>query len=108
MANKKAFDYQYIKCVREAIDETLSWYRNNKLGIDPQSIKIVWFGYTKKGYRCMTTSTMYQNNFFEIIKNMKTGEMICMVLQQTECIVHPSQDEVLYLHDPCHIIDNLV
>lgn len=100
MAHKKAmYDYQYNKCSNEAMRIAEKWFKDNKLAIDYESIYIVWFAFTKTGYRCMVTSKMYQNNFFEISKNVRTNEMICHVLQQVECIAHPSQAESICMHE---------
>lgn len=100
MAHKKAeYGYQYNKCSNEARRIAEKWFKDNKLAIDYKSIYIVWFAFTKTGYRCMVTSKMYQNNFFEITKNIYTNEMICRILQQVECIVHPSQTEAIHVHE---------
>ena len=100
MAHKKAaYDYQYNKCFNEARRIAEKWFTDNKLAIDYNSIYIVWFAFTKAGYRCMVTSKMYPNNFFEISKNIHNNEMICHVLQQVECIVHPSQAESICMHE---------
>lgn len=100
MAQKKAeYDYQFTKRSNEARRFVEKWFKKNKLAIDYQSIYIVWFAFTKTGYRCMVTSKMYQNNFFEINKNVHNNEMVCHVLQQVECIVHPSESEPIYMHE---------
>lgn len=100
MAHKKAaYDYQYNKCSNEAKRIAEKWFIDNKLAIDYKSIYIVWFAFTKAGYRCMVTSKMYQNNFFEISKNVHNNEMICHVLQQVECMVRPSQAETIRMQE---------
>ena len=100
MAHKKAMqDYRYNKCSNEARHIAKQWFIDNKLAIDFESIYIVWFAFTKNGYRCMVTSKLYQNNFFEIKKNIRNNEMICHVLQQVECIAHPSQDKPVHMHE---------
>lgn len=92
MAHKKAmYDYQFNKCSNEAKSIVEDWFKENKLAIDPKSIYIVWFAFTKVGYRCMITSRMYQNNFFEINKNAFGNEISCHVLQQVEYIVKLNQ-----------------
>lgn len=93
MAHEKAvYDYQYKKCTKEAKQIVKKWFKENNLAIDLNSIYIVWFAFTKVGYRCMVTSTMYQNNFFEISKNVQNKEVICYVFQRIECIVTPNQE----------------
>lgn len=100
MAHKKAvYGYQYNKCSNEAKHVAEKWFKDNKLAIDFESIYIVWFAFTKNGYRCMVTSKMYQNNFFEISKNFYNDESICHVLQQVECIVQPSKSEPILMHE---------
>lgn len=100
MARKKAaYSYQYNKSCNEAKHIVQKWFTDNGLAIDPNSIYIVWFAFTKVGYRCMVSSKLYQNNFFEINKNVMSNEMVCHVLQQVECIVHPSQSESIYMHE---------
>lgn len=99
MAHKKATDYRYEKCTKEAVNIVKQWFKNNHLAVDPKSIYIVWFAYTQRGYHCMVASKMYQNNYFEVKKNVETGELICLVLQQVECIVHPSSTDELILHE---------
>lgn len=92
MAHKKAiFDYQYKRCCNEAKDIIKQWYDDNHIAIDSTTIYIVWFAFTKAGYRCMVTSKTYRSNFFEISKNVHTNEMMCSVLQQIECIASPGQ-----------------
>ena len=104
MAHKKAtkklqmqYSYRYKKCSDEAIDIVEKWFEDTYSKIDDYSIYIVWFAFTKNGYRCMLTSKTYKNNFFEITKNIVTGETICLVLRQVEYIVHPGnvQETVL-------------
>lgn len=95
MGNKKSYDSRYIKYSNEARELVEEWYNNNHLTIDKTSIYIIWFAFTKNGYRCMVSSHMYENNFFEISKNMKNQETVIRVLQQVECIVHPSEDVII-------------
>lgn len=95
MGHKKSYDSHFVKCSDEAKNFVEEWYKNNNLPVDTNSIYIIWFAFTKNGYRCMVSSHMYKNNFFEISKNMKNQETVIQVLQQVECIVHPSEDVVI-------------
>ena len=109
MAQKIAtYDYKYSKCAKEAKRIVEEWYIKSKIAIDPKTIYIVWFAFTKSGYRCMVTSKLYRNNFFEISKNLYNNEMICHILQQVECIVHPSQSEAIYLQERTDESDSLI
>lgn len=84
---------QYDICRKDAINIVKQRFDDTHLVVDPTSIYIVWFAFTHNGYHCMVTSKIYKNNFFEITKNMKTNEMVCLVLQQVECIVHPGEKQ---------------
>ncbi len=95
MAQKKAIiDHRYKQCSEEAINTVKHWYRDNHLSIDANDIYIVWFAFTKVGYKCMVTSNTYKNLFFEISKNMYNDEMLCLVLQQVECIASPKHTDI--------------
>ena len=58
MARKKAKakDYKYINCTNEAIGIAKKWFRDNRIPLHAGSLYIVWFAYTKNGYRCMVQS----------------------------------------------------
>ncbi len=106
MAHKKAmYDYQYNKRSNEAKHIVMQWFKDNNMDIDFETIYIIWFAFTKVGYRCMITSDMYQNNFFEINTNVSNGEMVCRVMKQIECIVHPSQAEAIAIPDSNNLFD---
>ena len=97
MSHKKSKKYdeqyrkQYNMCKKDAIDIVKQWFDDANLVIDPSSIYIVWFAFIRNGYHCMMASKIYTNNFFEIVKNVKTNEMTCFVFQRIECIAHPSE-----------------
>lgn len=100
MAQMKAeYDYQFNKCSYEAKKLVEEWFNNNKLNIDFKTIYIVWFAFTKNGYYCVITSKTYPSNFFEISKNVRNNEIICRVLKQIGYIVHPSQAELISMHE---------
>lgn len=98
-AQKIAYDKYQAKFEKEAKRLVESWFRRNKLGIDRNSLYLVWFAFTNDGYRCMVTSTVYKNNFFEISKNVKTKETICNCFELFECFVKPSNSPLILMHD---------
>ena len=100
MALKKAdLDPVYKHIEKDAKKIVLDWFQKSNLHLEnPKSIFLTWMGIVPTGYRCMVTSTEYENYYFEISKNMKNGETICTCLQRFEYVVKPSQYEKVEIH----------
>lgn len=90
---KAGFGSGQEKCEREAKSIVENWYKKHNIGIDPESIYVVWFAYLPNGYKCMVSSKMYSNNCFEITKNKITDEVYYSVFERVEYVVHPSLSE---------------
>ena len=96
---KKYKDIRQRNCEKEAKQIVVDWFIKNDIYVDFKTIRIVWFAYTAQGYRCMITSYMQSTRFFEISKNVKTGEMICSCYKLYECLIHPSNSPIIEMHD---------
>ncbi len=91
MARKKAYmDIHQKNCENEAKKFVQDWYKDRNIVIDPNSIYVVWFAFLKNGFKCMISSHMYKNNFFEITSNKTTGEICCSCFERFEYVVHPA------------------
>lgn len=91
MGQKKTnVDYQQIRCEREARDIVIEWYKNRNLIIYPKNIFVVWFAYLPSGFKCMLSTDIYKNNFFEITVNKTTGEIQCTCFKRFEYMVKPA------------------
>ena len=87
MARKKAFaDIIQQKCEKEAKDFVLDWYQQQDIAIKPSEIFIAWFAFTDHGYRCMISSYVNQNSFFELNVNKRTHNIRCNFYHRYEYI----------------------
>lgn len=94
MAQKKAVDDKRQKnCEKEAKEIVYKWFKDRGLSIDPNTIYIVWFAYVHHGFKCMVSSHMYKNNFFEITVNKVTGEMYYNCFKRFEYVIKPANHE---------------
>lgn len=91
MARKKAdYDPRQRKCENEAREIVLEWYKNRNLLMDPKTIFVVWFAYLPSGFKCMLSTDIYKNNFFEVTVNKITGETQCACYERFEYMVKPA------------------
>lgn len=99
MALKKAdvVDYRQKRCENEAIDFVYKYFKNNKVSISKNSIRTIWLAFIPRGYRCMMNSSEYENLFFEIIRNVKTGEYNIHCFERFEYVVHPSNEDAIVI-----------
>ena len=88
MARKKAFaDTVQQECEKEAKDFVLDWYQRQDIAIKPAELFIVWFAFTDHGYRCMISSYVNQNSFFELKVNKRTHAIQCDCYHRYEHVV---------------------
>lgn len=92
MARQKAYvDPRQKSGEKEAIDIVYKWYRDSHRKIDRDQIYVVWFAFIGySGFKCMVTSHEYNDYFFEITINKRTGEMRCDCFKRFEYIVKPA------------------
>ena len=91
MAQKKAnMDILQKNCEEEAKELVIDWFKSRRLTIDPSSLYIVWFAYIRQGFKCMVSSHIYKNNFFEVTVNKRTGEKYYNCFERFEYIVQPA------------------
>lgn len=94
MARKKANnDPLQRKCENEAREIVLNWYKNHNLLMDPETIFVVWFAYLPSGFKCMLSTDIYSNNFFEVTMNKITGEIQCACYTRFEYMVKPASHD---------------
>ena len=79
----------------EAIQNTLEWVRMEYPNITEKSFRIVWFAYIRNGWKCMLSLKENPGVFYEITKNVKTGEIYECKYVQTAYFVKPSTDKAL-------------
>lgn len=86
---KKEYHDEQRKCENKAKEVVLDWFKQKNLSINPETIYVVWFAFLRNGFKCMITSHMYNNNFFEVTINKKTGEMYYSCFERFEYVVEP-------------------
>lgn len=91
MARKKAnHDPRQHACENEAKKIVSNWFKKQNLVIKNNALRIIWFAYIPRGFKCMITSDTYNNNFFEVTVNKVTGEIYCNCFQRFAYFVAPS------------------
>lgn len=103
--NQKHVDQLQLKCQNEAKKFVLDYYNREGMGYNPDSLYIVWFAFLPSGWKCMITSSMYKNHFFEVTKHVNSGEMYCNCYNLFEHIVYPSTKPAFVLTEP---VDDLL
>jgi hypothetical protein len=96
MAQKIAYDQKVLNKIKhEAAEIVRSWAEQNRIQVDAtdEFIYLIWAGKTPEGYRCMVTFKNLSKLYFEISKNLKTGETIMSCLECYEYVVKPSESE---------------
>ena len=89
MAQKKAVQKKYEL---EATNFIKDWYRRQCVKVNSDDIFIIWFAFTKNGYKCMVGSYTNQNLFFELSANKRTGDIWCNCYERYEYIVKNGSD----------------
>ena len=76
-------------CKRQAADIVTRWFENESVQHSRKNLKFHWFAWSpyKKGFQCMVRSTTYENLYFEVIVNFKTGEESCTAFVRTQHFV---------------------
>ena len=91
MSRKKdKLDPIYTTVEQDAKRIVLEWFELNHKQIDTDSLFLVWLGTFETGYRCMISSTTIDDLYFEINKNMKTGEMTCSCFRRFAYMARPA------------------
>jgi len=91
MARKKAnYDPRQHACENEAKKIVSKWFKKQNLVTKDHALRIIWFAYIPRGFKCMITSDTYNNNFFEVTVNKVTGEIYCNCFQRFAYFVTPS------------------
>ncbi len=87
MAHKKAnIEPIQKECEAEAIEFIVNWYRWQNVKVNENDIFIVWFAFTKRGYRCMLSTHVNPNMFFELSANKRTKDIQCDCYERYEHI----------------------
>ena len=76
-------------CQKDARLFVQKWFEHNDIWLpDSKYIGIEWFAFTSNGYICSLSATSIKPDmFFELRKNMSTGEYVCNVFNRFEHIV---------------------
>lgn len=90
MARKKAnnsIDPIQKECELEAIEFVANWFEWQNFRVDQNDIFVVWFAFTKRGYRCMISTKFRPNLFFELSVNKRSGDIQCDCYERFEHVV---------------------
>ena len=88
----RMFDKHQQKSQEEAKNFVLTWFQRERVGINIDSLYVVWFAYISNGYKCMVSSHEFSDLFFEVTKH-RDGEMYCECMKRFEHFVKPSDAE---------------
>ena len=74
---------------KEAYDLIIEYYKNRFMPIQRKELMTSWYALHKNGWQIMVSSTRYPNQFFQIRKNCKSGEICCSCFDRYEFISIP-------------------
>ncbi len=84
---------------KEAIRIALEWASNKYPNATLKSFRISWFAYIPNGWKCMLAFKQNPGVFFEVTKNIKTGEVYGSQYNQIAYFVKPSKTSAMQLSD---------
>lgn len=79
----------------EAVRIALEWVQSVHPDATTASFRISWFAYIHNGWKCMLAFKPIPGTFYEVTKNMRTGEICGCQYNQTAYFVKPSKQEAL-------------
>lgn len=82
---------------KEATRIALEWASKKYPDVTLKSFRISWFAYIPNGWKCMLAFKQNPGVFYEVTKNIKTGEIYGCQYAQTAYFVKPSKQEALVL-----------
>lgn len=80
---------------KEATRIALEWASKKYPDVTLKSFRISWFAYIPNGWKCMLAFKQNPGVFYEVTKNIKTGEIYGCQYAQTAYFVKPSKQEAL-------------
>lgn len=82
---------------KEATRIASEWASKKYPDVTLKSFRISWFAYIPNGWKCMLAFKQNPGVFYEVTKNIKTGEIYGCQYAQTAYFVKPSNDKAIEL-----------